>query len=198
MTDQRLILSDVDGVMLWWVKAFDAWMEAQGYEKISQTDYSTDLTYGVGEQEGRDLAQRFNESRAFRNLEPMPDSFHYMNRLNKEFGFRFHCITSVPDSVQGVRLRNLKRIFGDLIYKVDCVGRSAMKGPILEQYKDTGLFWLEDKYTNAKMGDDLGLNALLFDQHYNVTMPQDVQRVSGWKEVYQIVRDSVLEGVPED
>jgi uncharacterized HAD superfamily protein len=65
------------------------------------------------------------------------------------------------------------------------------KGVELVKYKDSGLFWLEDKPSNAVLGYQYGLKPLLMSTFHNRTYDGSVKRVNTWEEIYRIINDTV-------
>ena len=53
--------------------------------------------------------------------------------------------------------------------------------------RDSGLYWIEDKLSNAQLGLDLGLNAILIEHGFNMNdnIPEGMKKVVNWKEVYE-------------
>ena len=67
----KVILTDVDGVLLNWEYAFKCWMEQHGY-KLNNTasDYDISDRYGIPYSKGKELVRFFNESAAIGFLPP--------------------------------------------------------------------------------------------------------------------------------
>jgi uncharacterized HAD superfamily protein len=64
----------------------------------------------------------------------------------------------------------------------------AHKDSALAEFHGTGLWWIEDKWTNAKKGLDYGLKPLLYNHSYNQGFyDKKVTRVNNWKHIYKIV-----------
>ena len=83
---------------------------------------------------------------------------------------------------------NLRKIFGNAIESVICLDTGADKDEALAPYKDTGMYWIEDKYANFKTGLNLGLKSILIEHGHN--MNEDTTggfKVKTWKEVYNII-----------
>jgi uncharacterized HAD superfamily protein len=79
-------------------------------------------------------------------------------------------------------------VFGEGVFKsLHVLPLHANKTIELEKYKDSGLFWIEDKPSNAELGINLGLQPLLMDAPYNKDYNGAVRRVNNWKEIYSIV-----------
>jgi len=188
-----VILVDCDGVLLNWEYAFDVWMQQHGFKKVPGGDlnYNIGKRYGIDSDQGKKLIKMFNESAAIGFLPPLRGAMYYVKRLHEEFGYVFHCITSLSTdpSAQKLREMNLAKLFGDTVFeKVICLDTGADKDEALAHYKDTGCWWIEDKYDNALVGHNLGLNSLLVEHGHNMHFYHDrIPVVKNWKEVFEIV-----------
>ena len=89
-----------------------------------------------------------------------------------------------------MRRKNLDAVFGagaiDELYVLPLNGD---KGVELVKYQDSGLFWLEDKPSNAELGYKYGLRPLLMSTFHNRGYEGGVWRVNTWKEIYGIIND---------
>ena len=188
-----VILVDCDGVLLNWEYAFDVWMQQHGFNKVPGGDlnYNIGKRYGIDSTQGKKLIKMFNESAAIGFLPPLRDAMYYVKRLHEEFGYVFHCITSLSTdpSAQKLREMNLAKLFGETVFeKVICLDTGADKDEALAHYKDTGCWWIEDKYDNALVGHNLGLNSLLVEHGHNMHFYHDhIPVVKNWKEVFEII-----------
>ena len=54
-------------------------------------------------------------------------------------------------------------MFSELV----CLDTGADKDDALERYRDSGLYWIEDKVQNANLGATLGLNSILIEHSHN-------------------------------
>ena len=183
----KLILTDVDGVLLAWEHAFDEWMFFQGYKKVRDDIYGMDETYGITREESEYLVNRFNQSAWVGWFSPYRDAYKYVRKLHEEHGFVFRCITSFEQDMYSVRLRtmNLHNIFGQHLFEsIHCIGMDD-KGDYLDPYRDTGCVWLEDKIKNCEKGVERGLNSFIFTHPYNAHYENpNVTRVANWRELY--------------
>jgi len=188
-----VILVDADGVLLNWEYAFDVWMEQHGFKKIPGGDLNYDIgkRYGIDRDQGKKLIKMFNESAAIGFLPPLRDAMYYVKRLHEEFGYVFHCITSLSLDPNAGKLRemNLKKLFGDTAFeRVVCLDTGADKDAALAHYKDTGCWWVEDKYDNAELGHNLGLRSLLMEHGHNMHyFHNNIPIVKNWKEVFETI-----------
>ena len=190
---EKLILTDADGVLLNWEYAFNIWMQEHGFEEVedSKLHYDMSIRYCIPRDQVVKLIRMFNESAAIGFLPPQRDAMFYVKRLHEEFGYKFHCITSVSKDPNAQKLRemNLKKIFGENTFeKIICLDTGAPKDDILEEYEGTGLLWIEDHIKNAETGYELGLRPLLFEHGHNMSYEHpEIPRVKNWKEIYELV-----------
>ncbi len=188
-----VILVDCDGVLCNWEYAFAVWMETHGFTKVpgGELDYSIGRRYGIDKEQAKKLIKIFNESAAIGFLPPLRDAMYYVKRLHEEYGYVFHCITSLSTDVNAKKLRemNLSKLFGETAFeRVVCLDTGADKDEVLSEYRDTGCYWCEDKYTNAEVGVKLGLNCLLMIHGHNMNYYHEkIRPVKNWKEIFNII-----------
>jgi FMN phosphatase YigB (HAD superfamily) len=191
----RLILVDSDGVLLDWEYAFNIWMQEHGFEEVpgSKFSYETSERYGIPKEQVRKLIRLFNESAAIGFLPALRDAMYYVKRLHEEHGYRFHCITSLSTDPNAVRLRemNLAKLFGKTAFeRVLCLPTGSDKNEALEEYRDTGCWWIEDKPENAEAGHAVGLRSLVIEHGHNLHYYHEhITLVKNWRDVYQIITD---------
>jgi FMN phosphatase YigB (HAD superfamily) len=186
----KCILTDVDGVLFDWEYAFDQWMKRHGYVKNATRQYSIAAMYDLDDVEATRLVRMFNESAWIRKLPPLRDAIHYVKKLHAEHGFIFHAITSLSndDYSQHLRTKNLREMFGDSVFeKYIYLDTGADKDEVLEQYRDTGCYWVEDKPQNVDCGINMGLDGILIAHDHNTDYTGSAKRVANWKEIYDIV-----------
>ena len=189
----RLILVDSDGVLLDWEYAFNIWMQEHGFEEVpgSKLSYEMSERYGIPKDQVRRLIRLFNESAAIGFLPALRDAMYYVKRLHEEHGFRFHCITSLSTDPNAVKLReqNLSKLFGKTAFeRVVCLPTGADKNEALEEYRDTGCYWIEDKPVNAEAGLAAGLRPLVIEHGHNLHYYHEhITLVKNWRDVYRIV-----------
>ena len=188
-----VILVDADGVLLNWEYAFAIWMEQHGFERVPGSEFSYNIgeRYNIPVEQGRKLIKIFNESAAIGFLPPLRDAMYYVKRLHEEFGYVFHCITSLSLDPNAGKLRemNLKKLFGETAFeKVVCLDTGADKDQALLPYKNTGCWWVEDKPENAEVGQQLGLRSILMEHGHNMYhYSPNITKVTNWKEVFELV-----------
>lgn len=190
--NNKLILTDADGVLLDWEWAFRVWMTEHGYEFNEAGKKSYYLTHHYTDTNHDDIMRQvktFNESAAIGFLPALRDSTHYVKRLHEEHGYQFRVITSLSTDQNAKKLRemNLRKIFGSAIENVICIETNAPKDSVLEEYKNSKLFWIEDKPENADVGHNLGLNSILMEHGHNMNHKCNYPIVKNWQQIYEIV-----------
>lgn len=188
---RKLILTDVDGVLLDWNEGLYQWMKAKGYERKSEKHYDLGPLYGIDDDLANDLAIEFNHSKYVIDLSPLRDAVKYVKKLHEEQGFVLHCVTAIPNTqyIWNGRYKNLCDIFGtSAIGRLECTGTSENKRKILEEYKDDGIPWIEDRIENAEMGLEYGLDCYLIEHEFNKDekLHEDLNKVKNWRELYDM------------
>ena len=189
---EKLILTDCDGVLLHWEWSFDRWMSKHGFKKHKEGAYNIDECYGIDRVRAEQLVRMFNETVFVTTLPPFADAIKYVRKLHEDHGYVFHVVTSIgddPEIVEG-RVRNLHSVFGSSpFYRITCLSPEVSKQQALEQYRDSDCWWVEDHPKNYELGLKLGLRSVLVTQHYNVTFNAE-SRVSSWSALYRrIIND---------
>ena len=188
----KVILVDADGVLLNWEYAFAIWMEQHGFKTVpgSQFDYSMGTRYAIDADQSKRLIKMFNESAAIGFLPALRDAVYYVKRLHEEHGFVFHCITSLSLDPNAGKLRemNLNKLFGSTAFeRVVCLDTGADKNTALDPYRDSGLWWVEDKPENADVGHNMGLKSILMEHGHNMKHECPYPVVKNWREIYSII-----------
>jgi len=202
-TSNRIILTDVDGVLLEWEHHFTKWMlqktlfDERGARyhphrllPDKQNTYEMAERFGVTKDEIRKHIREFNRSAWMGTQRPMLESQTWVKLLAAE-GWTFIPITSQTSDIpaQQLRKRRLGELFGDQVFtNYHILGTGADKDGALAEFHDTGLYWVEDKPNNAVAGLKYGLKPILIDHPYNQDFDHpDIIRVSNWKDIHQIV-----------
>lgn len=190
---EKVILTDVDGVLLDWLFAFTQWMNKHGYNEVEGTEneYDMNIRYGISKVEKERLVRMFNESAWIRKLPPLRDAIKYVKKLHEDHGYVFRVISSLSDDyyAQHLRTKNLIEMFGPSVFESFVyLDTGADKDEALEQYRDSGCFWVEDKPENAILGRDIGLESILVAHDFNDIEGIDgIPRAKNWKEIYEII-----------
>jgi hypothetical protein len=82
----------------------------------------------------------------------------------------------------------LDREFGEgVIKELVCLPTGSDKDQALEPYRDSGLWWVEDKPENADVGYHMGLNSILMEHGHNADHECPYPVVKNWREIYALV-----------
>jgi hypothetical protein len=202
-SNNRIILTDVDGVLLEWEHHFTKWVlqksyfDEQGnryhpYKLLpdKQNEYEMAERFGVTKDQIRALIREFNRSAWMGTQRPMLESQTWVKLLFAE-GWTFIPITSQTSDIpaQQLRKRRLGELFGDHVFtNYHILGTGADKDSALAEFHNTGLYWVEDKPNNAVAGLKYGLKPILIDHPYNRDFEhQDVIRVNNWQEIHRLL-----------
>jgi len=191
--NEKVILTDADGVLLDWEWAFNVWMEEHGFTVVpdGKLKYNIGQRYNISNDQGKRLIKMFNESAAIGFLPALRDAQHYVKRLHEEHGFIFHCITSLSkdNNAQKLRKMNMRKLFGETAFdKFFILDTGADKDEVLAHYKNTECWWIEDKIDNCVAGLEQGLKPLLMEHGHNMDyVHPEIPRVRNWKEIYETI-----------
>jgi FMN phosphatase YigB (HAD superfamily) len=191
---EKIIVTDADGVLLNWEYAFCVWMADQGYTQILKGNEEYDLCkrFNTSFEDAKSKVRTFNASAAMGFLPALRDARYYVKRLHEELGYNFHCVTSLGLDPNAKKLRqmNLDKLFGPTAFSVlECLDTNASKEAALEKYRDTGYYWIEDKFSNAVAGQAVGMKPILIEHGWNMdeVVPTGMKKVTTWKELYNYI-----------
>jgi hypothetical protein len=202
-TSNRIILTDVDGVLLEWEHHFTKWMlqrtlfDKKGaryhpYRLLPNKENTYEMAerFGLTVTEVRKEIREFNRSAWMGTQRPMLESQTWVKLLAAE-GWTLIPITSQTSDIpaQQLRKKRLGELFGDHVFtNYHILGTGADKDGALAEFHNTGLYWVEDKPKNAVAGLKYGLKPILIDHPYNQDFNHpEVIRVSNWQDIHQIV-----------
>jgi len=178
--------------LLDWEYAFDVYLQTHGFNKVEGGNRKYDIgkRYGIDREQGKKLIKIFNESAHIGFLPPLRDAMYYVKRLHEEHGYVFHCITSLSrdENAQELRRMNLRKLFGKTAFeRFVFLDTGQDKDEVLEHYRGSGLFWIEDKIINCQVGHGLGLRSLLMEHGHNMDYEDpSIPRVKNWREIYDL------------
>ena len=192
----KIILTDIDGVILDWEEGFSIWMEYHGHTKVKGSEfmYNIGTRYDMSGNAAHKLIKQFNESAAIGFLPPLRDAQYYVKLLHEKYQYKFIAITSLsldPYAKQ-LRERNLAKLTGDAFIDVICLDTGADKKEILAEYgaKYPGNFWIEDKPSNLQDGIDAGLNGILIEHGHNMNITNVEGHVAkNWEGIYNHITE---------
>lgn len=192
MTQSKIIVTDVDGVLLDWEFAFDVWVAEKGYKRLPGTEkiFWAGSRYGIHNDDVLKLIYEFNESACIGFLPALRDAQHYV-KLLAEQGYQFDVVSSlhVDRYAQMLRVNNLTHLFGDVFRKINAhLSITGTKEDFLrEHYDSSNFWWIEDRTDHADAGHAVGMKAILMDHPYNQEYNGQAQRVKNWQEIYEII-----------
>lgn len=188
--NMKKILTDADGVLFDWESSFHRWMTVKGHKKIKHGLYNLAEVYGILTEEKLNLVREYNESAWICCLPALRDSIEGVSKLSRA-GYRFDVITSLSTDLYAKQLRqqNLELHFGKEPWnELICLDTGADKDDALAAYKDSGLWWIEDKPENCEAGLRAGLRPILIDHSYNQDYQNNaVPRVKTWQEICELI-----------
>jgi FMN phosphatase YigB (HAD superfamily) len=194
---EKIILTDVDGVLLDWNEGFSVWMEHHGYRRDPDHNntYNIGERYNISRDEGSQLVRVFNESAAIGFLPPERDAQYFVKMLVEKYQYRFLAVTSLSTDpyAKKLRVRNLSKLFGDNAFvDVICLDTGADKDEILSQLaeKYRGNWWIEDKPENVDAGLAAGFRGLLVEHKHNMNYTGKGQIVTNWEEICNVIVNS--------
>jgi FMN phosphatase YigB (HAD superfamily) len=190
---EKVILTDVDGVLLDWEEGFTVWMEHHGHKAVDgyKLMYKIGERYGISNNEGHRMVRLFNESAAIGFLPPLRDAQYYVKLLAEKHGYRFLAVTSLSTDpyAKELRVRNLNKLFGDIFIDVICLDTGADKDEILNglAHMYPKNWWIEDKPENMQAGINAGFKGILVEHGHNMNAIVEGNVTKTWEEIYNLV-----------
>lgn len=194
----KIILTDCDGVLLDWESSFHKWMASRGHNQKNHGFYEVEHMYDMTRDRGKELITEFNNSSWMGFLPVFRDAKAGVSALEAQ-GYQFVCITSLSldPYTKNLRWINLKNIFGNTAFAdLICLDTGGDKDHALGVYKDSGLWWIEDKASNASLGADLGLKSILINHPHNKYHDDHrLHRVDTWNDLVEMVAREEYESI---
>jgi FMN phosphatase YigB (HAD superfamily) len=192
---EKIVLTDVDGVLCDWENGFNSFMESKGFKMIENghLEYVIGKRFGIDIDLGYEYVREFNNSERILELEPLRDAKDWVKKIHDDLGFKFICVSSMSDRQEAMDRRSqyLFETFGDVWADYVYLDTGSDKDAILTNWLDSGYLWVEDKVENCVAGVRAGLCPILMDHEYNATDPEfdihDFQRVKNWQAIYQLL-----------
>ena len=189
MRNEKIILTDCDGVCLDWEFAFHQWMESHGHMLLDARDYQVTNMYGINKDVAKTLVRTFNESAAIGFLPPLRDAQYYIKLLHEKHQYKFIAITSLSLDPHAIKLRerNLAKLFGPNTFKeIVCLDCGADKDEVLKEYgqKYPWHWWIEDKPENVDKGIEHGLLGMLMKHGHNLEYKGIAKTMLNWEHIY--------------
>lgn len=185
----KVIITDIDGVVLNWEERFHEWMDKLGHERVSGYEelYGIHNIYNIPN--ALDLVRQFNASAAIGFLDPFRDSAQVFYQLRRK-GYLFVGVTAMGTDHYAKLLRkiNIDRLFPGMFTDVHFVDLHESKKEILTDLSKQfpNAIWVEDYPDNAKTGAKLGMSTFLMNHRYNREYDEQkhgIVRVHNWNEI---------------
>ena len=181
---RKILLTDIDGVVLDWQKHFNKYLDHYypGEELFDPT------VFAQGERTGK-IIKEFNNSAWIGFLEPWKDSVEVLTELN-HMGWKIYGCTSMGTDqyANALRKKNIETLMPDVFAQLEIIPFMQPKGNWLAPWKGSGAVWVEDKWSNAIIGADIGIKTFLMKQSYNSKQDyQGVEKVDNWRQIYNKV-----------
>lgn len=197
MKYRKVILTDVDNVLLDWTGGFKKWaVEVKGLTYIPGNDHEYNLWLWFEEMDNLKEAmvyiEEFNNSEYFSELEPHEDARTMVQHLTN-IGYVFIPITLMGNGkdTRDHRITNLSNVFGAECFDFDRMHAFAMNAEKTEafiEYQDSGLFYIEDHTRHAHNAHEHGLRVLLMDVPTNQhDTTNRFPRVKNWSEAARFI-----------
>lgn len=190
----KIILTDIDGVVFDWHTAFVKWMELQGYSSTGVIHHDAEIhnEFGISLQEATVKREEFNASMSCSILEPMRQAEVWIKKLHEE-GFHFIAVTSLSDKpiAQYYRYLNIEDYFEtDVFVDVRCLPAGAPKLDVLSEFENSKLIFVDDRISNLEDALKVGLTPVMMKHAYNIHYTnQKVHQVANWHDIYKYVQE---------
>jgi len=189
--NDKLILTDCDGVILDWETHFHNWMHNLGHERMTApVSYWQERQYPyLSQDEAKKHIYYFNTSAWMMGMPAFKDAQSGIAELVAA-GYKFKAITAMGIDEYAIKCRqiNLENLFGKGTF-VDVIAtdvNDSKKNELLK-HKDSGLYWIEDRIDHCELGDSLGLNSLLMRHKHNETYSGNCRVVDSWADICNII-----------
>lgn len=189
------VLFDVDGVLLNWVKPFDAWI-LNNYSHLctwfNPNAYNIQQRHGISSAiTSAALIRAFNSLRDFSHRPVARGDITAVERICKKFSYAGVCSCFSSDSdVYRNRITWLKELYGqDTFRDFIFLDIHESKEKTLEELRENYSVYIEDSATNAQLAHDIGYKTFLISRPWNFEIPISDQIIvcDTLKEVEQYV-----------
>lgn len=204
LTREKIILTDVDGVLLDFHSSATEFLRNEKKIDITYADWDKsywlyEIINGTPEQD-KEIFSEFSQSEYFRNLSARECALKSLKTLAAD-GWRFVAVTAAGqglkhqnmNKVLQYRMDNLEKHFGNIFEDIHITNVYDCKSPILKRYDPT--WWVEDSVTNAIIGHETGhRSVIMHTRHYQAEKNTiNLPVVKGWDEIEVMVNDFTAE-----
>jgi hypothetical protein len=180
----KILLTDIDGVVLDWQAHFNDYLD----KYYPDQELFDPTVFAQGETTGK-IIKEFNNTAWIGFLKPWKDSIEVLTEL-KNLGWKIYGCTSMGTDqyANALRKKNVENLMPDVFTQLDIIPFMQPKGNWLSQWRGSGAIWVEDKWSNAILGADMGIKTFLMKQSYNSKHDYaGVEKVDNWRQIYNKV-----------
>lgn len=171
-----VIVTDVDSVLLDWIKGFSNFLKSKGIDTEHLNSYIgttkfLDVSFMTGincEKTNKILLQEFSKSNFIKELESFQhDSKKHIQELHKEVDFiALSCLSKDP-FMQNKRRENLQNVYGNVFKKVFCIdfGESKEHKLLKINNRENIICFVDDRLKHIKESINAGIPAILFSRN---------------------------------
>jgi len=165
---QKVLICDIDDVLLDWSRSFNTFLEDQGYASLATCNNTIKECLGITEEQVKDLMLKHNTSNSFSKIKPNKDSL-LLNQYYKIFS-KIYFISACGDQdiIVSKRLKNLKDLFTfdfELI-TVQVHGSKYNKLKEITQDNTKKYYFLDDRVQNVVHAEELGCISYVYYTHW--------------------------------
>lgn len=182
------LLTDVDGVLLDWIKSFGLYVQSRGYKLNFPTPKTWEMTewFGGDHKTIVKLITEFNSSPAFAEIPVLEDARRVLPILAEKYRLVAITCCSTDKKTISRRKSNLK-LLGVSFEEVHCLNFTDSKSDLLKSYDPS--IWVEDRIEGAESGFNAGHQSFLRGATYNQNHNHEgVIRVSSWDEISKLIK----------
>lgn len=185
---KKVLLTDVDGVLVDWVGSFGRYAESQGHKLRMKTPETWEMTEWLGVEGStiQKLIKEFNSSKAFAEIPVFKDALSALPEISRYYDLvAITCCSSDPETVAN-RKKNLEML--NVKFKeIHCLNATESKSRLLNAYAPT--IWVEDRIEGAEAGHSAGHRAFLRDTTYNNNFSHpDIGRITSWNDILKLIK----------
>jgi 5'(3')-deoxyribonucleotidase len=180
---KKVLLTDVDGVLVDWIGSFGKFAEKKGFNLKMPTPKTWEMTEWFGETPEKidELIKEFNGSESFASIPAFEDAQKIIPILADHYDIVAITCCSDDQKVVERRTKNLE-VFGVKFKDIHCLPQTASKTDLLKSYSPT--IWVEDRIEGAEAGHRLGHKSFLRKSTYNeMCSNKEIKIVSTWEEI---------------
>ena len=161
MSRLKILLTDIYGVVLDWQQHFNNYLDKYypGQELFDPT------VFAQGEETGK-IIKESNNTAWIGFLKPWKDPLEVLTEFKENGWHIFGCTLMGTDPIyNALRKKNIENLMPDVFARVDII--PLWNPALVIQWRGSGAIWVEDKWSNAILGADMGIKTFLMKQSYN-------------------------------